>query len=124
MDRLPDRSSLTRLRQRWGAERYRHLLVRTMQGRMLAGLAMGELVHLDNSLLRADASRDAILRTGVPRLAGCACVSLSTEPLVCGSHLVVCGGAGGAEPRIPILPVDFQAPYLISSPQYPEKPAN
>lgn len=63
MEAVPDHSSLTRIRQRWGAERFRRLLVRTVQSCVAAKIATGEVVHLDSSLIRADVSWDAIART-------------------------------------------------------------
>ena len=54
-DRLPDHSSLTRIRQRWGAERFRqHLRADGAGLRGKAGIAKGEVVHVDASLIRAD----------------------------------------------------------------------
>jgi IS5 family transposase len=50
---LPDHSSLTRIRQRWGAERFRRLFGRTVQACLAAKIAKGELVHVDASLIRA-----------------------------------------------------------------------
>lgn len=46
-DRLPDHSSLTRIRQRWGAERFRRIFERTAQACVAAGIAKGEIVHVD-----------------------------------------------------------------------------
>jgi transposase len=62
---LPDHSSLTRIRQRWGAERFRRIFTRTVQACMAAGVAKGEVVHIDSSLIRADVSWDAIARRHV-----------------------------------------------------------
>jgi hypothetical protein len=53
---LPDHSSLTRIRQRWGAERFRRIFERTVQACMAARIAKGEIVHVDASLIRADVS--------------------------------------------------------------------
>ncbi len=53
---LPDHSSLTRIRQRWGAERFRRLFERTVQACLDAKIAKGEVVHIDASLIRADVS--------------------------------------------------------------------
>jgi transposase len=49
---LPDHSSLTRIRQRWGAERFRRVFARTVQACVTAGMAKGEVVHIDSSLIR------------------------------------------------------------------------
>jgi transposase len=59
---LPDHSSLTRIRQRWGAERFRRIFARTVEACVAAGIAKGEVVHIDSSLVRADVSWDAIAR--------------------------------------------------------------
>jgi transposase len=53
---LPDHSSLTRIRQRWGAERFRRIFERTVRACVAARIAKGEIVHVDASLIRADVS--------------------------------------------------------------------
>ena len=55
-DRLPDHSSLTRIRQRWGAETFRRIFTRTVAACAAAGLVSGETVHIDATLIRADVS--------------------------------------------------------------------
>ena len=60
-ERLPDHSSLTRIRQRWGAERFRRIFERTVQDCVVAGIAKGEIVHVDASLIRADVSWDSLV---------------------------------------------------------------
>lgn len=62
---LPDHSSLTRIRQRWGADRFRRIFVRTVQACIAAKVAKGEIVHIDSSLIRANVSWDAIARRHV-----------------------------------------------------------
>jgi transposase len=59
-ERLPDHSSLTRIRQRWGAERFRRIFERTVQACVAAGIAKGEVVHVDASLIRADVSWESL----------------------------------------------------------------
>lgn len=59
-DRLPDHSSLTRIRQRWGAARFRRIFERTVQACVAAGIARGEVVHVDASLIRADVSWESL----------------------------------------------------------------
>jgi hypothetical protein len=58
---LPDHSSLTRIRQRWGAERFKAILIRSAQACVAAQIATGEIVHIDASLIRADVTWDAIV---------------------------------------------------------------
>jgi transposase len=57
---LPDHSSLTRIRQRWGAERFRRIFERTVQACVAARIATGEVVHVDASLIRADVSWESL----------------------------------------------------------------
>ena len=57
---LPDHSSLTRIRQRWGAERFRQIFERTVRVCLAAKIATGEIVHLDASLIRANVSWDSL----------------------------------------------------------------
>jgi hypothetical protein len=59
-DRLPDHSSLTRIRQRWGAERFRRIFERTVEACVAAGIAKGEIVHIDASLIRADVAWESL----------------------------------------------------------------
>ena len=59
-DVLPDNSSLTRIHQRWGADRFRTMFVRIVQACMAAGIARGEVVHIDATLIRADVSWESL----------------------------------------------------------------
>src|SRR3712207_6488986 len=58
---LPDHSSLTRIRQRWGAERFRRIFQRTVKACVAAKIATGEVVHIDASLIRADVSWESLV---------------------------------------------------------------
>lgn len=55
-----DHSSLTRIRQRWGAERFRKIFERTVTACVAAKIAKGEIVHIDASLIRADVSWESL----------------------------------------------------------------
>ena len=55
-ERLADHSSLTRIRQRWGAERFKTIFRKTVEQCIRAGLVNGETVHFDATLIRADVS--------------------------------------------------------------------
>lgn len=57
---LPDHSSLTRIRQRWGEERFQRIFERTVQACIDAKIAKGEVIHVDASLIRADVSWDSL----------------------------------------------------------------
>ena len=48
---LPDHSSLTRIRQRWGTERFRTIFEQTVKACVAAKVAKGEIIHIDASLI-------------------------------------------------------------------------
>jgi transposase len=59
-ERLPDHSSLTRIRQRWGPERFRRVLERTIAQCIERGLVSAETVHVDATLIRAHVSWESL----------------------------------------------------------------
>jgi len=62
---LPDHSSLTRIRQRWGAERFRKIFKRTVEACLKAKIVTAEVVHIDASLIRANVSWDSLVERHV-----------------------------------------------------------
>ena len=60
-ERLPDHSSLTRIRQRWGEARFRGIFQRTVMACLDAKIATAEVVHVDASVIRADASWESLV---------------------------------------------------------------
>lgn len=60
-ERLPDHSSLTRIRQRWGEERFKRIFERTVAACSKAGLVDGETVHVDATLIGADVSWESVI---------------------------------------------------------------
>ena len=67
-EELPDHSSLTRIRQRWGEERFRQIFERSVAQCAQAGLVTGEMIHVDASLIRADVSWRSLVRVHVNRV--------------------------------------------------------
>ena len=59
-EKLPDHSSLTKIRQRWGAERFKKIFLKTVKSCIAAGLVNGETVHIDATLIRADVSWESL----------------------------------------------------------------
>lgn len=59
-DSLPHHSSLTRIRQRWGADLFRRIFARTVHACVAAGIAKGEVVHIDATLIRADVAWESL----------------------------------------------------------------
>ena len=59
-EKLPDHSSLTKIRQRWGPERFKKIFQKTVRSCIDAGLVNGETVHIDATLIRADVSWESM----------------------------------------------------------------
>ncbi len=59
-EKLPDHSSLTRIRQRWGKQRFQELFERSVQTCAAKGLVPGKVIHSDASLIRADVSWESL----------------------------------------------------------------
>lgn len=59
---LPDHSSLTRIRQRWGMERFKQIFQRIVRQCVDAGLVGGKTVHIDATLIRADVSWESLVQ--------------------------------------------------------------
>ena len=66
---LPDHSSLTRIRQRWGAERFRRIFERTVRACVEAKIAKAEIIHIDASLIRANVSWESLVARHVEAVA-------------------------------------------------------
>jgi transposase len=61
-DTIPDHSVLSKARKRWGPAVFESLFVRTVAQCVGAGLVDGTTVHLDGSLVDADASNASVLK--------------------------------------------------------------
>jgi transposase len=59
-EKLPDHSSLTKIRQRWGADRFKQIFQKTVRLCIDANLVNGETVHVDATLIRADVSWESL----------------------------------------------------------------
>ena len=62
---MPDHSSLTRIRQRWGPDRFRRIFERTVKACISAKIVAGDIVHIDASLIRANVSWDSLAQQHV-----------------------------------------------------------
>jgi transposase len=60
-EKLPDHSSLTRLRQRWGPQRFKRIFQKTVEACVKAGLVDLDTVHVDATLIRADVSWESLI---------------------------------------------------------------
>jgi transposase len=62
-DPVPDHSVLFKARARWGRETFERFFVRTISQCMSLGLLDGKKIHMDSSLVDADASRSSMVTT-------------------------------------------------------------
>ena len=67
-EQLPDHSSLTRIRQRWGPARCKEIFRRSVAACGRAGLVNGQTVHVDASLIRADVSWESLTERHAERV--------------------------------------------------------
>lgn len=68
-DATPNHSVLSKARARWGGELFEALFVHTVQQCVEAGLVDGAKVHVDGSLIDADASRDSVVKADAATIA-------------------------------------------------------
>jgi transposase len=68
-DAVPDHSVLSKARRRWGHGVFREFFTHTIDQCMTAGLVDGAKVHMDGSLVSADASNDSVVRGSPERIA-------------------------------------------------------
>jgi len=66
-DEIPNHSVLSKARKRWGTEVFETFFVRVLEQCMQAGLVDGSKIHVDSSLIDANASKDSVKR-GPPEL--------------------------------------------------------
>lgn len=62
-DKVPDHSVLSKARARWGKQVFESLFVRTLSQCVELGLVNGSKLHVDASLIEADASRDSVIKS-------------------------------------------------------------
>lgn len=66
-DEIPNHSVLSKARARWGVDVFETLFTRIVAQCKLAGLIEGKKIHMDGSLIDADASNSSVLK-GCPEL--------------------------------------------------------
>lgn len=62
-DAVPDHSVLSKARKRWGAELFEELFVRAVSQCVEAGLVDGAKIHMDGSLVDANASKNSVRKS-------------------------------------------------------------
>src|SRR5215475_2333158 len=66
-DEIPNHSVLSKARKRWGKKVFEELFMRLVRALVEGGLVGGDKIHMDGSLINANASMDSI-RAGSPEL--------------------------------------------------------
>lgn len=61
-DEIPDHSVLSKARRRWGVEVFEQLFVQIVGQCVKAGLVDGKKIHVDASLIDANASKDSVIK--------------------------------------------------------------
>ena len=61
-DQIPDHSVLSKARKRWGQEIFEGFFIRTVAQCVEAGLVDGQKIHVDSSLIDANASKDSVVK--------------------------------------------------------------
>ena len=61
-DDIPNHSVLSKARKRWGLEVFESLFIRSVSQCVEAGLVEGSKIHMDGSLIDADASKDSVVK--------------------------------------------------------------
>lgn len=101
-EKLPHHSTFTKLRQRWGAERFQRIFERSVAQCIDAGLVGGETLHIDATLIRAHASMESLSRAHAERV--WTAHENQEEGHGGGDDEPEPGGAGGSKPSSPGAP--------------------
>ena len=78
-DRIPNHSVLSKARRRWGTEVFEALFVRTVAQCVAAGLVDGSKIHVDASLVDANASKDSVVKSSPELIAALKKAYAATE---------------------------------------------
>ena len=126
---VPNHSVLSKARARWGGEVFQQLFVRTVQQCVEAGLVDGKLLHIDSTIVAANASKDSVIK-GSPELITAlrrACQDqeqkleiLPSWPQTTASEvelpLAAAPAPESAPPALTILPAALQVPEAHAQP--------
>jgi transposase len=78
-EEIPHHSVLSKARRRWGMEVFERLFVRTVEQCVTAGLVGGDKLHVDASLIRANASKDSVVKSSPELIAAYAAAYQAQE---------------------------------------------
>src|SRR5260370_486944 len=78
-EKIPDHSVLSKARARWGKQVFESLFVRTVAQCVEAGLVDGQKLHVDSSLVDADAAKESVIKGAPPLIAALKRAYAATE---------------------------------------------
>jgi len=78
-DVIPDHSVLSKARRRWGKDVFQRLFVHTIEQCVAAGLVAGDKLHVDASLIAANASKDSVVKSSPELIAAYAAAYAAAE---------------------------------------------
>src|SRR2546422_539506 len=78
-DEIPNHSVLSKARRRWGQEVFQRLFIRTVEQCVAAGLVSGDKLHVDASLIAANASKDSVVKSSPELIAAYAAAYQAQE---------------------------------------------
>jgi transposase len=78
-DAIPNHSVLSKARRRWGKDVFQRLFVRTIEQCVAAGLVAGDKLHVDSSLIAANASKDSVVKSSPELIAAYAAAYEAAE---------------------------------------------
>jgi transposase len=78
-DSIPHHSVLSKARRRWGPAVFQRLFVRTVEQCVKAGLVGGDKLHVDASLISANASKDSVVKSSPELIAAYAAAYQAQE---------------------------------------------
>jgi transposase len=78
-DAIPNHSVLSKARRRWGKDVFQRLFVCTIEQCVAAGLVAGDKLHVDSSLIAANASKDSVVKSSPELIAAYAAAYAAAE---------------------------------------------
>ena len=78
-DAIPNHSVLSKARRRWGKEVFQRLFICTIEQCVTAGLVSGDKLHVDASLIAANASKDSVVKSSPELIAAYAAAYEAAE---------------------------------------------
>jgi transposase len=116
---IPDHSVLSKARARWGSEVFKQLFLKSVEQCVKAGLVDGRLLHVDSTIVKADASKDSLAQ--MPEFL--AQVYRQQEGKLEVMAAAAEGSAGSSTAVVPVQLAVYEPPTTTTAAPVAEKPA-